>query len=295
MTKMSSVGAVETAATAMPAPSQIPPLTAHEFARIQRLAYENFGLCLKEGKQNLVIARLARELRRLRLRSFDEYLAYVESDPSGEAMSDLANALTTNFTSFMREPVHFEFLRTEFVSRMPQPRGRIGIWCAACSTGEEAYSILFTLLEVLGTGADVHVMATDISTRALRVASEGVYEAEGLQTLPQGWPQKYFLRGKGSREGLYRVKPEFRERVHFARFNLITSRLPATSFPAIFCRNVAIYFDKPTQSAVVQRLGSVLLPGGYLFIGHSESLTGIDHEFEYVKPALYRKVGKSVS
>jgi chemotaxis protein methyltransferase CheR len=273
-------------------PMESPSLSPAEFDHIRRLAQQNFGLCLKDGKQGLVIARLGKELRRHGFSTFQQYCRHVEADPHGEAMAELANALTTNFTSFLREPAHFDFLKTNFVAGLLDKS--VEIWTAACSTGEEPYSILFTLLEAMGPNASVRILATDLSTRALRAASAAVYEADRVEGLPSGWPQKYFLRGNGKWQGFYRVKPEFRERVQFQRFNLISSQLPAKKFPAVFCRNVAIYFDKPTQAAVVKRLASALIPGGYIFIGHSESLAGVDHNLEYVRPALYRTGGKGV-
>lgn len=250
----------------VPALTESPELSPAEFNQIRRLAQDNFGLCLKDGKQGLVVARLGKELRRHGFSSYQQYCHHVEADPHGEAMAELANALTTNFTSFLREPAHFEFLKTHFVAGLAD-KGLVEIWTAACSTGEEPYSILFTLLEAM-PNASARILATDISTRALRAASAGVYESARVDALPAGWPQKYFLRGNGNWQGFYRVKPEYRERIQFQRFNLISSPLPAKKFPAVFCRNVAIYFDKPTQAAVVKRLASVLIPGGYLFIGH---------------------------
>jgi chemotaxis protein methyltransferase CheR len=270
-----------------------PALTPAEFEHIRRLAQQNFGLCLKDGKQGLVVARLGKELRRHGFTTYQQYCHHVEADPNGTAMMELANALTTNFTSFLREPAHFDFLKSNFVPELAD-KNSVDIWTAACSTGEEPYSILFTLLEAMGPNANVRVLATDISTKALRAASAAVYDSARVDGLPTGWPQKYFLRGNGKWQGFYRVKPEFRERVQFQRFNLINSPLPAKKFPAVFCRNVAIYFDKPTQAAVVKRLASALHPGGYIFIGHSESLAGVDHNLEYVRPALYRSAGRGV-
>ena len=266
-------------------------LTTSAFEQIRRLAYQNFGLDLKEGKQGLVLARLGKALRQHGFTSFDQYCRHVAADRSGEALAEMADALTTNFTSFLRESTHFEFLRANLWPRLPS-QGPFEIWSAACSTGEEPYSILFTALETLGRHAEVRVVASDISTRALAGVREAIYTASSVEALPQGWTQKYFLRGTGGWQGWYRVKPEYRARVHARRFNLITDTLPAARYPAIFCRNVMIYFDKPTQSAVVQRLASRLEPGGLLFTGHSESLTGVDHGLEYLQPAVYRIPGK---
>jgi chemotaxis protein methyltransferase CheR len=278
----------------MPTDTLTPPLLRQsEFAQIRELAYRKFGLDIKEGKQSLVVTRLSKELRRLGLTSFEQYCEYVASDHTGEALIELADALTTNFTSFLREQAHFEFLRTEFTAQF-QHTAPVDIWSAASSTGEEPYSILFTLLDSLGPSADVRVLATDISTRALKAGAAAVYAAERLEGLPEGWLPRYFLKGNGQWQGSYRVRPQFRERVRFQRFNLVTDQ-PGNIrwFPAIFCRNVAIYFDKPTQAAVAKSLAGALAPGGYLFIGHSESLSGMDHGLSYVQPALYRKSGKA--
>lgn len=265
-----------------------PPLRESEFAQIRELAYQKFGLDLKEGKQTLVVTRLSKELRRLGLHSFEQYCKHVTADHTGEALVEMADALTTNFTSFMREQAHFQFLRNELAPRLAAS-GPIDIWSCASSSGEEAYSILFTLLESLGPGADVRILATDISTRALKTGMAAVYESSKLAGLPPAWLQRFFLKGNGRWQGSWRVRPEYRERVRFSRFNLVTDQPGAFRFPAIFCRNVAIYFDKPTQAAVARKLASALEPGGYLFIGHSESLSGMDHGLRYVQPALYRK------
>jgi chemotaxis protein methyltransferase CheR len=265
-----------------------PALRESEFAQIRELAYRKFGLDIKEGKQNLIVTRLGKELRRLGLTSFEEYCRHVTSDRSGEALIEMADALTTNFTSFLREQAHFQFLRTELPDQLPRT-GPVNVWSCASSTGEEPYSILFTLLETLGAGADVRILATDISTRALKAGAAAVYEAEKLAALPATWLQRYFLKGNGRWQGAYRVRPEYRERVRFQRFNLVTDEPGSLHFPAIFCRNVAIYFDKPTQAALAEKLAAALEPGGYLFIGHSESLSGLGHGLLYVQPALYRK------
>lgn len=265
-----------------------PTLKESEFAQIRELAYRKFGLDIKDGKQSLVVTRLSKELRRLGLTSFEQYCRHVAGDHTGEALIEMADALTTNFTSFMREQAHFQFLRTELAPQLGRS-GPVEIWSCASSSGEEPYSILFTLLDCLGPGADVRILATDISTRALKAGAAAVYEAQKLAGLPAVWLQRFFLKGNGRWQGSYRVRPEFRERVRFQRFNLVTDQPVNLRFPAIFCRNVAIYFDKPTQAAVARKLASALEPAGYLFIGHSESLSGMDHGLSYVRPALYRK------
>jgi chemotaxis protein methyltransferase CheR len=268
-----------------------PKLTGSEFAQIRRLAQEHFGLDLKEGKQGLVVARLGKTLQRRGFASFEQYCRHVAEDRTGAALIELADALTTNFTGFLREPAHFQFLQ-RVVCPSVAGRKSIEIWSSASSTGEEPYSVLFTMLETLGPDADVRILATDISTKALQGVQDATYQADRVEPLPADWRQRYFLRGNGRWKGWYRVKPEYRSRVTCRRFNLVTDPMPAAEFPVIFCRNVMIYFDKPTQTRVVRRLASTLESRGHLLIGHSESLAGVDHGLTYVEPAVYRCAGK---
>jgi chemotaxis protein methyltransferase CheR len=265
------------------------PLTEGEFEQIRRLAHEKFGLDLKPGKQALVAARLGKKLRNSEFRTFQDYYRYVERDSTGEALIAMIDALTTNYTSFGREPAHFEFL-TSTVWPALRRSGRTNIWSAACSTGEEPYSIIMALMETPQPPlpASLRVLATDISTRVLETARLAIYSADRVRVLPQQQVRKYFLKGEGRWEGSFRVKPHFRSLVEFSRFNLIHDPPPRERFDVIFCRNVMIYFDKETQARVVNRLTASLEPGGYLFIGHSESLTGLDHCLTYVCPAVYR-------
>ncbi|MCX6598421.1 MAG: protein-glutamate O-methyltransferase CheR [Acidobacteria bacterium] len=263
-------------------------VSAADFSRISKLAYEKFGLNLKDGKQALVSARVGKLLRDQGLRSFEEYWNRIQSDRTGEALVSLINALTTNFTSFLREPEHFEFLKSVIVPQFAHTQP-FRVWSAACATGEEPYSIMFTLAALNAT-LDTRLLATDISTRALEHASRGVYGEEQVQALPADWRPRFMLRGEGRSAGYFKAKPELRQRMEFRRFNLIEDSVPPQKFPVVFCRNVMIYFDIPTKSNVVGRLSEAILPGGYLFIGHSESLSGVQHSLEYVKPAIYRKV-----
>jgi len=265
------------------------PLTRAEFEQIRRLAYERFGLDLREGKQQLVSARLGKKLRESPFRTFREYCEHVAGDCSGEALAEMIDALTTNYTSFLREKAHFDFLRAQAAELAG--RGRIAIWSAACATGEEPYSIAISLLEELGWEARsrIRILATDISNRALETARCGAYPAERFEDFPAALLPRYFLRGEGQWEGWRRVKREIREMVEFGRLNLIEPFGRAEKFAVIFCRNVMIYFDKPTQEDLVERLADCLEPGGYLLTGHAESLLGGRHSLEYVCPAVYRK------
>jgi chemotaxis protein methyltransferase CheR len=273
-----------------PAVPLVAGLSAGEFERIRRLAHGHFGLDLKSGKQALVTARLRPLLARHGCAGYNDYCDLVDADRSGAALVELADALSTNFTSFLREREHFEYLTGEVAPRL-RGRSRIDVWSAASSTGEEPYSVLFTLLDALGEDAPVRILATDISTRALAAVAAATYTAGAVLALPKDWARRYFLRGNGRWEGWYRVKPAFRKRVSSRRFNLIDAPLPETRFSAVLCRNVMIYFDKPAQQQVVMRLADTLEDEGVLFIGHSESLTGVSHGLEYVRPAVYRQPG----
>src|SRR5262245_57565922 len=198
----------------------------------------------------------------------------------------MIDALATNHTSFLREPEHFEFLRYEVLPKLLS-RDRIDVWSAACSTGEEVW----TLAMLLGESAPARrgrVLATDISSKALSFAQAATYPAERCQPIPPQWLARYF-RAEGSPPSSYTVVPSIRANASFRRLNLVDAFSPPGWFPVIFCRNVMIYFDRETQERVVRQLADCLEPGGYLFVGHAESLTRITHALEYVKPAVYRK------
>ncbi len=266
------------------------PLKAGEFAKIRQLAYDTFGLDLREGKETLVSARLGKQIRKSGCRSFDEYYHHVVEDSTGEALTHLIDALTTNHTSFFREQAHFDLLRKTLLPEWKN-RGSVDIWSAACSTGEEPYSIAMCVLEELGTAAPgkVHILATDISTRVLAAAEKGIYPAERFEALSAMQLRSHWLRGERDFAGRYRAKKEMRALIEFRRLNLLEPVSRIGPFALIFCRNVMIYFDKPTQRQVVERLAGCLEPGGYLLTGHAESLTGIEHGLHYVQTAVYRK------
>lgn len=266
------------------------PLTAREFEQIRSLAQEKFGLDLRDGKQQLVSARLGKKIRESHFRTFQEYYRHVVEDRTGEALAAMIDALTTNYTSFFRESAHFDFLRRELI---PAWRGGppVGVWSAACATGEEAWSLAACLAgEGALTGA--RVLATDISTRALATARRGLYPAGRCEGLPADELRRTLLRGHGRWENWYSVRKQLRAMVEFERLNLMERFSHLGPFPAIFCRNVMIYFNKATQEDLVNRLAARLEPGGFLFIGHAESLTGIAHPLQYVRPAVYRRAGE---
>jgi chemotaxis protein methyltransferase CheR len=268
-------------------------LTAAEFDEVSALARKEFGLELGKGKEQLVAARVGKKMRELNLRTFREYREHIRGDRTGESLLALIDALTTNHTNFFREPAHFEFLRTRVFPEWQTGRGTRPrrIWCAASSTGEEPYSIALTAQECLGAHhADLpRILATDISTRVLKAASRAMYRAERFEGGPAPWLRKYLLRGERHGEGWFRMRPEIREMIEFRRVNLIEPLPGVGMFAVIFCRNVMIYFSRETQELVVSQLAACLEPGGYLLVGHAESLTGINHRLTPVMPAVYRK------
>lgn len=264
-------------------------LTASEFQQISDLAYQRFGLDLKRGKEALVAARLGKKLRKLGFATFSEYHRHVLADSTGDALIELIDALTTNHTSFLRERAHFEFLARAANEELREA-APLRVWSAACSSGEEPYSIAMCLAEALlkAPTRQFRIVATDISTRVLDTARLGVYPASRFDDVPESWRRAHLLRGRGESEGFYKVKPALAQRIEFDRLNLIEPFPPRGLFHVIFCRNVMMYFDKRTQQDIVQRLSGCLERGGYLFVGHSESLTGVEHGLHYVQPATYR-------
>lgn len=266
-------------------------LTPSEFAEVAKLARQKFGLELGPGKEQLVASRLGKKMRELNLSTFREYHQHVLGDRSGQSLIGLIDALTTNHTNFFREPAHFDFLRERILPEWPA-RGPMRIWCAASSSGEEPYSIAMTAREHAAAKASLPtILATDICTEVLATAQKAMYPAGRFQGDPVPWIRKHLLRGEGRSEGWYRMRPEIRAMVEFQRLNLIEPLPNLGRFGAIFCRNVMIYFSRQTQELVVNQLAACLEPGGYLLVGHAESLTGITHQLEPVIPAVYRKPG----
>lgn len=271
-----------------------PELRQGEFEKISRLAYEHFGVDLRVGKQALIEARIGKKLRELGLSSFQQYFDYVTADTTGKALTAMVDVLTTNHTSFFREPRHFDFMVKTILPDVLQ-KPEIHIWSAACSSGEEPYSIAMTLLEAARaeTLAKIRIRASDISTRVLEKAVRAVYPNERCASIRSEFQQRYMLRGQNSCANSLRFKPEVRNLMTFMNLNLMHPLPSDYMCSMLFCRNIMIYFDRPTQQSLVRRLTDCLEPGGYLFIGHSESLNSISHTLEYVAPATYRKPGST--
>ncbi len=266
-------------------------LTQEQFERISGIVYRICGIDLHSGKEVLVRARLAKRLRALSLTTFDQYMEHLDNDTSGSELTTMIDSLTTNKTYFFRESQHFDHLGSSVLPELQAKGAPIRIWSAGCSTGEEPYTLAIVAKKHLPNSGsiDLKILATDISFRVLQTAREGVYQQDQLQDVPVRMMSDYFtcIQPKTPRE--YRVKDNLRSIIKLARLNLMESWPMKGPFQVIFCRNVMIYFDKATQERLVQRYWDILAPGGYLYVGHSESLTATSHRFKYIGPAIYRK------
>lgn len=266
-----------------------------EFSQLSRLVYDNFGIHLTDRKKGLVVGRLQKLVLSLGFNTFQEYYTHLKNDASNKAQTELINRISTNYSYFYRESDHFDFFTNTALPSVRQslPGNNIKdlrIWSAGCSTGEEPYTLVMLMLEVFGPEYytwDIGILATDISDRVIKSAEEAVYPADRLQRLPAKLIQKYFHPLPGSN---FKIKDVVKREVTFRRLNLMNTRFPFKKpFHVIFCRNVMIYFDKPTRDGLIQRFYENLIPGGYLFIGHSETLGRDNAYLNYVKPAVYRK------
>jgi len=270
--------------------------TERHFASIRTRVQALTGIAIGDLKQDLVYGRLCRRLRSLGLPDFDAYLAWLTENPGSEN-GEFINALTTNLTAFFREAHHFQDLQDrvlpELIERKRHAR-RLRIWSAACSTGEEPYSLAITLREALGSQApqwDALILATDIDTGVLGFAHRGVYPVERLKGLSQGQRQQYFKAVAGSASGEHSVCESLRALIRFRQLNLNGTWPMQGGFDVVFCRNVVIYFDKPTQKVLFARLAQHMEPGGHLYIGHSESLFRVCDRFEHLGRTIHRLIG----
>ena len=261
----------------------------HDFDRVRSLIHGRAGISLGEHKREMVYGRLSRRLRALGLTRFSDYLALLEADVRADEWETFVNALTTNLTAFYREAHHFPEL-AKFVAKRADP---VSVWCCAASTGEEPYSIAMTLRESLGARSEhATVWATDIDTQVLERARTAVYPYERVSRLTDAQRERHFLKGRGAQLGRVRVKPEVANMVVFDTLNLLAPQWDiAGKFDVIFCRNVMIYFDKPTQSKILKRFVPLLKPGGLLFAGHSENFTYISSEFRLRGQTIYEVQG----
>ncbi len=258
-----------------------------DFERIKTIIYRKAGINLADSKKQLVYSRLVRRLRALKLSDFSQYLRYLES--TSDEQEEFINALTTNLTSFFRESHHFQVL-TDFVQNRSASGKKIRIWCAASSTGEEPYSIAMTLVEAFGRyDPPAEIVASDIDSNVLREASAGIYPLTRIEGLTNEQKKQFFLRGKGSNAGKARVVEPLRRLIEFKKINLLDETWPLNGpFDVIFCRNVMIYFDKPTQLRLLERMTRLLTPDGIYIAGHSESFSQATHLVKLVGKTTYR-------
>jgi len=261
------------------------------FNKFRDLIYEQSGIALSEGKEALVSARVAKRLRALGLNDHESYLRHVSEDRSGEELVSLLDTISTNVTNFFREPAHFRFLENAVRHWVKQGQTRFRIWCAASSTGEEPYTLAMTMLEATaGQKMDIKILATDISTKVLRIAQAGFYEDRKVQDIPLELRRKYLDASEQNGVSGLVAKPVLREMITFRRLNLSQPPFPMKGpLDAVFCRNVMIYFDNKVRSRLISETSRLLKSGGYLMVGHSESLTGIPSTFQTIQPAVYQK------
>lgn len=259
--------------------------TRHDFERVRTLIYKKAGIALADSKHEMVYSRLARRLRAVGIDSFSHYLDALENGRDAQEWEAFTNALTTNLTAFFREAHHFPIL----ANHVKKSRAPIEIWCSAASTGEEPYSIAMTMCEVFNTlTPPVTIIATDIDTNVLATAANGVYSMDRLDKLAPDQVRRFFLRGKGPQEGLARVRSELRQMIHFMPLNLLADTWALKGgFDVIFCRNVMIYFDKPTQSKILSRFAPLMKSGGLLFAGHSENFLYVSDAFKLRGKTVY--------
>ena len=275
--------------------SGLAPLGKSEFRQFQEMILAEAGIHLNESKQVLVESRLSRRLRSLGMESYGAYLDFLTAQPRGSPeRQEMINCITTNKTDFFRENHHFEFLRERVIpeARARAARGgpkRLRVWSAACSTGEEPYSIAVTLLDAFGEdrGWDIKILASDIDTQVLATAEAGLYEPHRQEGLPENFRRRYFLRRK--EDGALLARDELKNLIRFRRINFIDAAWPIqTTFDAIFCRNVIIYFNRATQQTLFTKLAKFLLPTGYLMVGHSENLHWLNTLLTPVQNTVYR-------
>jgi chemotaxis protein methyltransferase CheR len=263
-----------------------------EFKQLSDYIHENYGIYLKEEKQMLVIGRLYNVLQQAGFTNFTEYYNHVVTDRTGEAVVTLLNKITTNHTFFMREADHFYYFRDKVLPSLIKSVGNrdIRIWCAACSSGEEAYTLAMIIDECMGKGKnlwDTKILATDISDKVLNIAKKGVYSNDRIAPLPPVWKNCYFKTVDSENSVLTDL---IKNEVIYRKLNLMDPVFPfKKKFHVIFCRNVMIYFDNDTKMKLIEKMYDLLEDGGWLFIGHSESLNRDATRFKYVVPAVYRK------
>jgi chemotaxis protein methyltransferase CheR len=270
----------------------LPQMDDSEFEDFRKLIHESIGISLSLQKKQLLMTRLYRRMYQLGINSYGEYWAHVLNDETGSEMVLLLNAVSTNKTDFFRESDHFTFLKNEVYPQL-QKQQTIRIWSCACSSGEEAYTIAMTLLDAFGGvlgGRDAKILATDISTRMLDQAELGRYPVNQLPLIPEVMRNRYCQILPETNGEMFQVSSQLKALIRFRRLNLIQEYPLRTQFDFIMCRNVMIYFDRDDQEKLIERLSGYIKPGGYLFVGHSESLIGLQNSLKYVQSSIYQRI-----
>ena len=266
-----------------------------DFDTIRELVSQHTGISLSDAKRDMVYSRLARRLRHLALDDFSQYCQLLVSAEAESELGQFVNSITTNLTSFFREPHHFDYLAKKLLPECIHANKlnrRLRIWSAGCSTGEEPYSIAMTVLENLpkNDAWDVKILATDLDTNVLEMARGGVYTEERMNGVDDKRRRRWFRKGRGDNAGLFQARAELRDLIRFKQLNLMQDWPMQGAFNIIFCRNVLIYFDKPTQRILMERFAKLISEQGRLFIGHSETLYRVTEEFKLMGQTIYRKV-----
>jgi len=259
------------------------------FNQIRGIVYDSAGIALSERKQALVCTRVSKRMRVLGLPDYETYLEYLEDNP--DELVGLLDSISTNVTSFFREPHHFEFIAEEVAQWYSAGQRRFRFWSAACSTGEEPYSLAMVLRETLPSlDVDARILATDISTQALAACEHGVYGPKHMTPVPADLRKRWFVESEAGKESVWRASKQLRDMIVFRRMNLSSPPFPMKGpLDAVFCRNVMIYFDDPVRLRLLEEIRRLLKPGGYLVVGHAESLAGMIGDLKYVRPSVYRK------
>jgi chemotaxis protein methyltransferase CheR len=272
-------------------------LSDQDFVRVSQFIHQQYGIHLTAAKKSLLEGRLRKRMKQCDIDSFSEYCNYLFTDQGmKEEMIFMIDAVTTNKTDFFREPYHFEFLTQQAIPALSAKqlthRKRINVWSSACSTGEEPYTLAMVLSDYAAHHPefDFSILATDISTKVLDIAQTAIYDEEKIAPIPYALRKKYLLRSKDPNKKAVRIIPELRNRIAFRRFNLMDRRKPvAEPLDIIFCRNVMIYFDIQTQENLIRKFHDILTPGGYLFMGHAESINNMDVGLNFAGPTIYQK------
>jgi len=268
-------------------------LTDNDFHILRKLINHHTGISLSESKRELVYSRLTRRLRKLNLKDFSSYCRLLQDNVNTDEVVYFTNAVTTNLTSFFRESHHFDFFKSKLLPELVRnnvKNHRIRVWSAGCSTGEEPYSIAISAKETIPFHSNFKILASDVDSSVLEIASRGLYSYEKLKPILPHTLHKWFSRIGDTSNDLMQVRADLQKTITFKNLNLMHEWPMNGPFDAIFCRNVVIYFDKPTQKVLVDRFANLLADGGYLFLGHSESLFKVTDRFQLVGQTIYRKI-----